>query len=99
MWFRPLKQIVWVQQVVGVASRQAGGDDAPERGQYGTPARSPGEEFPNNMITTAVSNMPAAPSSFCRTAATGDQGDDQRQDGPRDPDLVGGVPPGPMGRR
>ena len=46
-------------------------------GSMALPFAPPGEEFPNNMITTAVNNMPAAPGSFYRTAAAGDQGDNQ----------------------
>ena len=39
-------------------------------GRYGTPLAPPEEGLPSRMITMTVSSVPAAPISFCRTAAT-----------------------------
>ena len=60
----PLRvKAVHLGQLHGPRSRQ-------NVGRYGTPVAPPEEGLPSKIITMTVSSVPAAPISFCRTAAT-----------------------------
>lgn len=58
------------EQDVGVAGWQERADVTPERRKVRTPFAPPEEGLPNSMTTMTVTSVPAAPRSFCRTAAT-----------------------------